>query len=85
MKASLRTTPIAIPMVTMRTKAAMIEKTIKTSRSPTPKIPRNVCPTAGYPTTLIIDADGRIVMREGGGATWDVPEAVAFIKGLLPQ
>jgi len=37
----------------------------------------------GYPETFIVDREGRIVERVVGPRTWDAPEQVAAIEGLL--
>ena len=48
----------------------------------TPTIP-SAFKCDGFPTTMVIDPAGRIILRETDGARWDAPEAIAFIKGLL--
>ncbi len=39
--------------------------------------------TAGVPTTLLIDRDGREIGRLLGAAEWDSPEAIALIRRYL--
>ena len=34
----------------------------------------------GYPTTLLIDRNGREIGRVAGVAEWDAPESVAFLR-----
>ena len=39
----------------------------------------------GYPTTVVIDRSGRIVLSELGAWDWSHPEAVAWLRALLGQ
>jgi peroxiredoxin len=39
----------------------------------------------GYPTTVVIDRAGRIVLSELGAWDWSHPEAVAWLRELLSQ
>jgi peroxiredoxin len=39
----------------------------------------------GYPTTVVIDRDGRIVLSELGAWDWSHPDAVAWLRELLAQ
>lgn len=39
----------------------------------------------GLPTTLLIGPDGRELGRLIGPAEWDSPEAIAFLRGVLPD
>ncbi|XNO42102.1 TlpA family protein disulfide reductase (plasmid) [Sinorhizobium meliloti] len=39
--------------------------------------------TAGLPTTLLIDAEGRELGRLIGPAEWDAPDMVAFLKSIV--
>jgi peroxiredoxin len=39
----------------------------------------------GYPTTVVIDRSGRIVLSELGAWDWSHPEAVAWLRELLAQ
>lgn len=41
--------------------------------------------TAGLPTTLLIDTDGRELGRLIGPAEWDAPDMVAFLKSVIAQ
>ncbi|KSV92960.1 MULTISPECIES: TlpA disulfide reductase family protein [Sinorhizobium/Ensifer group] len=41
--------------------------------------------TAGLPTTLLIDADGRELGRLIGPAEWDAPDMVAFLKSIVEK
>lgn len=41
--------------------------------------------TAGLPTTLLIDAEGRELGRLIGPAEWDAPDMVAFLKFVIEQ
>lgn len=41
--------------------------------------------TAGLPTTLLIDAEGRELGRLIGPAEWDAPEMVAFLKSVIER
>jgi thiol-disulfide isomerase/thioredoxin len=41
--------------------------------------------TAGLPTTLLIDVDGRELGRLIGPAEWDAPDMVAFLKSVVEQ
>jgi hypothetical protein len=36
------------------------------------------------PTTIVIDAQGRIALRQRGEFEWDLPEVVAAFRELLP-
>jgi peroxiredoxin len=38
---------------------------------------------SGYPDTVTIGRDGRVIHRAVGAAAWDTPEAVAYFGGLL--
>lgn len=38
----------------------------------------------GVPTTVIADAEGRIVARANGPVPWEAPEVRAFLRSLLP-
>lgn len=38
----------------------------------------------GVPTTVIADADGRIVARANGPVDWEAPEVRALLRSLLP-
>lgn len=38
----------------------------------------------GYPDTLIVDAEGRVVRRVTGLERWDSPAMIDFIEGHLP-
>jgi thiol-disulfide isomerase/thioredoxin len=37
----------------------------------------------GFPTTLVLDPEGRVVGRAMGARAWDSPEAIAYFQGLL--
>jgi len=39
----------------------------------------------GYPDTLVVDADGRIVRRVTGLEVWDSADMVSFLRGHLPR
>ena len=39
----------------------------------------------GYPTTVVIDRAGRIVLSELGAWDWSHPDAVAWLRELLAQ
>ena len=39
----------------------------------------------GYPTTVVIDRTGRIVLSELGAWDWSHPDAVAWLRELLAQ
>jgi peroxiredoxin len=39
----------------------------------------------GYPTTVVIDRNGRIVLSELGAFDWSHPDAVAWLRTLLAQ
>lgn len=39
---------------------------------------------AGMPTSILIDAEGRIVGRLAGEAEWDSPAAIELIESVLP-
>ncbi|WP_336174599.1 TlpA family protein disulfide reductase [Ensifer sp. MJa1] len=41
--------------------------------------------TAGLPTTLLIDAEGRELGRLIGPAEWDAPDMVAFLKSVVEK
>ncbi|CAN7386502.1 TlpA disulfide reductase family protein [Pararhizobium sp. LjRoot235] len=41
--------------------------------------------TAGLPTTLLIDAEGRELGRLIGPAEWDAPDMVAFLKSIIDK
>ncbi len=41
--------------------------------------------TAGLPTTLLIDAEGRELGRLIGPAEWDAPEMVVFLKSIVEK
>lgn len=41
--------------------------------------------TAGLPTTLLIDSDGRELGRLIGPAEWDAPDMVAFLRSIIAQ
>jgi len=41
--------------------------------------------TAGLPTTLLFDAEGRELGRLIGPAEWDAPDMVAFLKTIVDQ
>jgi thiol-disulfide isomerase/thioredoxin len=44
-----------------------------------------VLDTVGLPTTLLIDRQGRELGRVSGGAEWDAPETVAFLKSRISE
>ena len=39
----------------------------------------------GYPTTVVVDRAGRIVLSELGAWDWSHPDAVAWLRELLAQ
>lgn len=39
----------------------------------------------GYPDTLVVDAEGRIVRRVTGLEVWDSADMVSFLRGQLPR
>lgn len=39
----------------------------------------------GYPTTVVIDRDGRLVLSELGAWDWGHPDATAWLRELLAQ
>jgi peroxiredoxin len=39
----------------------------------------------GYPTTVVVDRAGRIVLSELGAWDWSHPDAVAWLRALLAQ
>ena len=41
--------------------------------------------TVGLPTTLLIDRQGRELGRVSGGAEWNAPETVAFLKSKIAE
>ena len=41
--------------------------------------------TAGLPTTLLVDAEGRELGRLIGPAEWDTPDMVAFLKSIFEK
>jgi thiol-disulfide isomerase/thioredoxin len=41
--------------------------------------------TAGLPTTLLIDAEGRELGRLIGPAEWDAPDMVAFLRSIVEK
>lgn len=41
--------------------------------------------TAGLPTTVLIDAEGRELGRLIGPAEWDAPDMVAFLKSIVEK
>lgn len=49
--------------------------------------PENVLPRRfeiqGIPTTMVIDREGRLVMRHTGAYQWDAPESVARFRQLI--
>jgi peroxiredoxin len=38
-----------------------------------------------YPTTVVVDRAGRIVLRTAGAFAWDAPESVAWFRALLAE
>jgi peroxiredoxin len=38
-----------------------------------------------YPTTVVVDRAGRVVMRRAGAFAWDAPESVAWFAALLRE
>ena len=39
----------------------------------------------GYPTTVVIDRDGRMLLSELGAWDWGHPDAMAWLRELLAQ
>ena len=38
-----------------------------------------------YPTTVVVDRAGRVVLRAAGAFAWNAPESVAWLRGLLRE
>ena len=38
-----------------------------------------------YPTSVVIDREGRVVHRAAGAFAWDAPESIAWFRTLLAQ
>jgi thiol-disulfide isomerase/thioredoxin len=45
----------------------------------------DVLNTDGVPVTLVINPEGRLVARVDGGADWNTPRILAFLRSLAPD